>query len=131
MKPLTTDGASGGIKGNYPAASTDSPPGPTNVKVDIPLIDKGVPGYGNFAIPDMDAALNPPQPPQPTSIPGVSENTFWGAFWDSYLGGNSTTANRIAGIAQAAGGAAQTIIGGGAVITGLGLAPGTCGTLRR
>jgi hypothetical protein len=36
-------------------------------------------------------------------------------------------ANRIAGIAQAAGGAAQTIIGGGTAIVGLGLAPGTYG----
>ncbi|MDR1963037.1 MAG: hypothetical protein LBQ50_04605, partial [Planctomycetaceae bacterium] len=77
MSSLTTDGVTGGFKGNYPAASTASPPGPTKVKVDIPLINKGEPNFSNFAIPDMEAALNPPPPPQPapTEISITSNNS--------------------------------------------------------
>ncbi|MDR2116925.1 MAG: hypothetical protein LBP87_11155, partial [Planctomycetaceae bacterium] len=76
IKPLTADGATGGIKGNYPSASTASPPEPKTVKVDIPLINKGEPNFSNFGIPDMDAALNPPQTDVPLSVPADANSLY-------------------------------------------------------
>jgi hypothetical protein len=89
--------------------------------VDIPLISNGKPGYGNFAIPDMDAALNPPSPQEVTVPGGMSVPSANGTEEPNLL-------NRIFGVLQVVGGAVQTVAGGSAVIAGLGLAPGTCGT---
>ena len=76
------------------------------------------PNFGNVAFIDMDALLDeqctvpesaPFIPLDINNIPGISENTFWNSYWESW--GDSSLANRVAGLAQSIGGVAEIAVG--------------------
>jgi hypothetical protein len=86
------------------------------------------PNFGNT----VDAKPEPKgEKPVVTVVtdPGsVSSDTFWSTFVEEYWSVDTTMSNRIAGVAQAAGGAAEALLGASMVGAGLAGIPATAGT---
>jgi hypothetical protein len=77
----------GGIHGDYNGCGTESPNGPSGVKISVPEITFGKPGYGNFTFVDVSEYLPkkapatpepaaPTEPPAPTTTP-ASHSSGW------------------------------------------------------
>jgi hypothetical protein len=96
----------------------------------VPGIEIARPGFESYCYVGLSDKAETPGIYDPNTHPsaGVTDN-FFTAWWSTYWNQEqSTTANRIAGSAQAAGGLAETIIGATAVGAGIGFAGPTGGT---
>ena len=117
-------------KCGLPSIKTVTPSGVSGVN-GVTEINVAKPNFDNFDPPKVDAILNPPQTVTVTlADPAITEATWWNAFWQEYWGGSYPTANRFAGMAQAAGGLAEVILGVTGVTTSIAsAAPTGCASL--
>ena len=69
--------------------------GPENWGTHATQIKPGEPNFGNFAVVDTDAALNPPKTSAPLSLGAAPEVTIVGAFFGGMLDGASVWADTL------------------------------------
>jgi len=89
------------------------PLGPKTPSISIEPIKVGEPDFDNDAEVDVEDYLPERSVPVYESliVTGVTENTYWNAFWQEYWGNDSPWGTTVAGIAQAFGGLAEAIVG--------------------